>query len=478
MKELKNIDRLFQEKFKDFEAQPGDHVWEAIAAREKQKRRRVIPLWLKLSGAAAVLALLLLAGNFVFNNQDATTPKLVEEEIPERNDHIQKQSPATPEAVANENATETGLEKSSAVESGDNSRLTQTDSKPDKALPTKTGSGLKQKNESVALSQSEKTPQANQSKDSEAAIAQAETRKNDIPQDAENNNGNAVAAQETENAVSEENQAKIEDPDELLRLANEKEAIADTDEKENPDEKSNRWGIAPVVAPVYYGDFGGSGIDPQFADNTKRGDVNFSYGLQISYALTKKLSLRAGVNRVDLGYRTEEVAFSPSIQASALRSIDYKKNASQVQVSSFRNNMVSAPDTEANEFAASSFISTPSTLRQQLGYIEVPLEAEYSLIDKRFGFQLIGGFSTLFLNNNSIILEEGSSFSSELGSSNSLNNTSFSTNIGLGFDYRITPSIEFNLEPMFKYQLNAYTNGVSDFKPYYMGLYTGINLKF
>nr|WP_262908939.1 outer membrane beta-barrel protein [Leeuwenhoekiella parthenopeia] len=267
----------------------------------------------------------------------------------------------------------------------------------------------------------------------------------------------------------------------MLRLANQEEAIADTDE-ESENSKSARWGIAPIVAPVYYGDFGGSGIDPQFADNAKRGDINLSYGVQVSYALNDKFKLRAGINRVDLGYRTEQVAFSPSIQANALRSVDYNKSASQVQVSTFNNredvsnSIPNAPVSE--EFAASNFASPSSTLRQQLGYIEVPLEAEYALIDKKIGMQIIGGFSTLFLNDDSVILEEGSRFSTELGSSNSLNNTSFSTNIGLGFDYRITPTLEFNLEPMFKYQLNAYTNGVSDFKPYYMGIYTGINLKF
>ena len=93
------------------------------------------------------------------------------------------------------------------------------------------------------------------------------------------------------------------------------------------------------------------------------------------------------------------------------------------------------------------------------------------------GIQVIGGFSTLFLNNNSISLEESNSVS-RLGASNSLNNTSFSTNVGLGLDYKFTDRIQFNLEPMFKYQLNAYTKTVSDFRPYYLGLYTGLSIKF
>ena len=55
MRERKNIDRLFQEKFKDFEVNPPEVVWEAIETHlDKNKTRRIIPLWWKLGGIAAV----------------------------------------------------------------------------------------------------------------------------------------------------------------------------------------------------------------------------------------------------------------------------------------------------------------------------------------------------------------------------------------------------------------------------------------
>lgn len=65
MKENKNIERLFQEKFKDFEVQPPQDAWAAIEKRlnEKKKKRRVIPIWFKASGIAASLVL----GFFLFN---------------------------------------------------------------------------------------------------------------------------------------------------------------------------------------------------------------------------------------------------------------------------------------------------------------------------------------------------------------------------------------------------------------------------
>ena len=71
MSEKKNIDRLFQEKFKDFEAAPPEFVWDNIEEILKEKKkRRVIPIWVRLGGVAAalILGMLFLSPNFISNN--------------------------------------------------------------------------------------------------------------------------------------------------------------------------------------------------------------------------------------------------------------------------------------------------------------------------------------------------------------------------------------------------------------------------
>ena len=72
MNEEKNIDRLFQEKFKDFEVAPNDAVWDRISDSlpKKKKKRRVIALWWQIGGVAAVIALLLTVGTSLFNSSD------------------------------------------------------------------------------------------------------------------------------------------------------------------------------------------------------------------------------------------------------------------------------------------------------------------------------------------------------------------------------------------------------------------------
>lgn len=68
-KENKNIERLFQEKFKDFEVSPPDFVWENIKEKlhPEEKKRRVLPFWFKTAGIAASFVAIV---SVVFYNMD------------------------------------------------------------------------------------------------------------------------------------------------------------------------------------------------------------------------------------------------------------------------------------------------------------------------------------------------------------------------------------------------------------------------
>jgi len=68
MKKNKNIDELFKERFKNFEASPSPDVWNKIQAKLKEKDdRKVIPIWYKLGGVAALFALLFTIGYSILN---------------------------------------------------------------------------------------------------------------------------------------------------------------------------------------------------------------------------------------------------------------------------------------------------------------------------------------------------------------------------------------------------------------------------
>src|SRR5210317_715009 len=89
MSDKKHIDRLFQEGFKDFEAQPSDAVWKNIESKlnQKKNKRRVIPIWWRYAGVAALLLIFLSVGGLFFNNENnnpnpvVDTKKVPNEEV-------------------------------------------------------------------------------------------------------------------------------------------------------------------------------------------------------------------------------------------------------------------------------------------------------------------------------------------------------------------------------------------------------------
>ena len=193
-----------------------------------------------------------------------------------------------------------------------------------------------------------------------------------------------------------------------------------------------------------------------------------------NYKVNEKLSIRAGVNQVNLGYRINNVIVynnaEPVDNGKPLRNVALNEASQSLSfLSSEGLSFAQVPDVVANNIS--------SSIDQQLGFIEVPIEAEYTLSDKTFGVSVIGGFSTLFLSENEVY----SSLQGErqlLGEATNVNKTSFSANLGVGFKYKVSDKINLNLEPVFKYQLNTFSDTSGSFNPYTIGVHTGLSFKF
>lgn len=530
MKEKKNIDRIFQERFKNFEAQPSPKVWEGIQARldKKKKKHRVIPLWIKVGSVAAVLALLAIIADF-YTEPSATHQQVVDGD---NTNEIHK-NPPTPNQPTLTNVDSAGSAESNSSNSGqfvDNTGQAESETgTPENSVNTKnavvTNSDKSETEQSGIPTSTKDSRKSEENKPDQKRlvnITPKDSVKRRLNDKAFAENHSDLYSDPNRDSISEqpilgENQQKsnsgiafiskkdslknvdkntgklatnegakradtLSQKKSLLELLDEKknenEALAAESEVEKEKAEAKRWGVTPMVAPVYYNSFSGSGIGPQFSESSKDGEVNLSYGVQLSYAVSDRIQLRSGVNKVKLGYSTNNVGFSAGRQSMAIASIKYSENADVLTLSG--SPLDNAYSNALNSGGSKEFavpVAQSGTLQQRLAYYEIPLEMAYELVNNKIGVQLIGGLSTLFLNEDEILLQE-SGTTTVLGRSNSLNEVSFSTNIGVGLDYKFSKSVKFNLEPMFKYQLNAYKNSVQDFKPYYLGLYTGVSIKF
>ncbi|MBU3820702.1 outer membrane beta-barrel protein [Flavobacteriaceae bacterium XHP0103] len=495
MGDKKHIDRLFQEAFKDFEETPNDAVWEHIEAKLKEKKkRRVIPIWWRYGGVAALLMLMLSVGIGFFNNDASVeTPIQVvdSDENTDSNENTDNNSNTNPinnalenkDALTDTNSSEDDLKntlnskenassakKETLFNNNRSSSIATASSNEDKSSnPSKENKlqQLKNANESSAQIANNTEENFNSSSNTNDATIDEE-RVKDAIKNTKSNDAIADTGNEEKTAVSnKENQKTIEEAIEASKHI-------DDEEKE----KLNRWRIAPNAAPVFFNTLGqGSSIDPQFDKNSKISETNMSYGVIASYAINDKLRVRSGVNKVNLGYSTNDVVVLQSL--SGRSSISFLSNVKPELSNSPDDISVLSSQNFANKsseaFATTSGINT--SINQSFSFIEIPLEVEYALLDKKLGVNVIGGFSSFFLSDNELTSNFGSGETS-IGEANNINDVSYSANFGLGLNYKFSKKINLNVEPMFKYQINTFDNTSGDFKPYFIGVYTGFGIKF
>lgn len=509
MGEKKHIDRLFQEKFKDFDVSPPPQVWanikEQLETPKRKKRIAIIPLWGKIGGIAASLLLLLTLGNIIYNT--TTTATIVNTEKVKENPVTAPSITTTKNNIKNNSNSiaNTPPSKKETLKGASSNNIipnskTQTAAAPLSTTQTpryvtgvndnttvktekqfhKNGGNGKTNHTLPNTTYKGNTPNYPVS----STLAHQSSTKDEINENIEKKPQNRLV--NTTPTTKNENNTAAETSNLDTKITPTiEEAIAETQNTTSPinekEQKPNKWTLYANIAPVYYNSIGkGSHIDDQFINNKKEGEVNASYGVTVGYAITNTMTLRSGLNKLDLSYNTNNAVVYESVvtggKASTIPSANInthdKNTGKTVSVLSFNNLNVTQ--------ASNSFIENtikPVDLNQKISYYEVPLEVEHRVVNKRFGVNLIYGLSTFILDKNEVISQlEG--LKTVIGASNNINPVSFSTNVGVGLDYNFSKNLKVNVEPTFKYQLNAFENTSGNFNPYVVGVYTGFNYKF
>ncbi|EAZ96865.1 hypothetical protein FBBAL38_05560 [Flavobacteria bacterium BAL38] len=552
MKENKNIERLFQEKFKNFEALPPEDSWDFIAGRLKEKKKkRIVPIWFQYSGIAASLLLVgTLIWSFLGNNETKELPSF-ENSIVNTNDvknneknlknnnsneeslvyelkSNEKDSEKNPfdtdnqnnkksniykEKLSNKNFKNNSGKSNAVVTNNKIEKNTDLNSKYQPKNKIKNSNKKqrlsKENSETVVVANTKKSKSKRNSKDKlnknnsdfenlfdnnnvvnnkeDKALFNKETIDAFFEDKTSNTkvitNNDSISNTTTISNVVASNEIIVQDSilvaevvketNPLEELLKEKEAGKNEDEKE---EKRSKWAISTTASPVYFNSLAeGSSIDEQFNSNSKNYSTTLSVGVAGSYAINDKLSLKAGVNNINLSYNTNDVVFESRMREvdNNIPSISRNANATNMAFSSKNGNIDEISGDVENVIIDNNI----GALKQNISYIEVPLEFSYKLIDKKFGIELVGGMSTLFLNQNNISLV-ANGLEMEVGRANNLNNIHFSSNVGLGFKYSFWKSFNANFQPMFKYQINTFNENSSNFRPYFIGLYSGISFSF
>ena len=277
------------------------------------------------------------------------------------------------------------------------------------------------------------------------------------------------------NKVEDSNSNQIKKKkDTLIKTAKRKEdfitAVEKTITKEKKRKPSKNWSVSPTIAILNTNSFTNtSALDVNLAGSTS-GKSSFSYGVKVAYQINDKWSIQTGLYLQEIGYQNNQIALSNSTGINN-NNVVFNNNLS------FDISVLTTEVSDAITSGSNSFLSSDASLNQLISYYEIPLEISYKIsISEKLSTNVITGFSTLFLNNNEVELT--SSSINEIGQANNLNNINFSGNLGVDLNYQMNKNWSIFINPMFKTQLNTFSNNSNGFRPYFIGLYSGIQLQF
>lgn len=420
MKMEKDIDKIYRRRFEGAKMPPPEDSWENILSQlpPKKAKRRLVPIWVQLGGVAAAVALLLTlyskgsffteeekgvqvvfeSGEFNFEPEDASV----------KFQEVMKESQILLQALILQHE-------------------------------------LQDKQKNIAEINSEVKAEIKKEASGKNAIPGPQLRKMEKAEIAERTG----SEESSDDNISEEisGSGTSEELASALALSQKEEPAAPP----KSDDFQQKFKLSTRVAPVYFNNFGnGNVVNKGFSEKEASGEVTFSYGVSVAYAVTKNINIRGGINKVSLEYNTRQVSFNEV-----------------AGISSYGMKMMNA-----------TTLASPSdgTLQQKMGFLEVPLELEYLLVDKDFLLGIIGGGSVLFLEENDLSLalpgEEA-----DLGGANRMNKLSYTTNIGLGLGYNLSKQLQLSVEPVVKFQMNTFKDSGGQ-KPYFLGLYSGFSYRF
>ncbi|SDG99422.1 hypothetical protein [Psychroflexus sediminis] len=460
MKSSKSIERLFQEGFKDFQASPSPKVWNGIEEKltGKKHSRRILPFWWQVASVAAIVLIFSSIGVFYYNSSVYKPSITFKKPASLKSTSL--------ELIPLQYRFSSVTESLSKMENSFESRLAFQIREPEAGSSVLAGSTLNFNQKDWYAAPAEKT------KTTERSFSTVSQLKGSLINflSSPSVTYSLAKADVKENTVSKKKS---------LFDAMQEDNLSAVDEAKSIDKP---WTVQPNIAPVFMSSLsGGNPIESTLQGKTTS-NPNLSYGVNVAYAINKKIKIRTGINQVAMGYATQDVVLSitsPSFKGE--NSSNINRQSSQLGqfslISAINNRDVQTRAGITSLGLRPSKVNPVGVLNHELGFVEVPLEVEYALLDEKIGIHVLGGASTYVLNNNEIFFENNGR-SSNIGEANNLNTFSFSANLGVGMDYNFSEQVSFNLEPKFMYQINTFESNTSSFQPYFFGIYSGIKFKF
>lgn len=444
---------FLKEKLGSYQADPPEKVWEAISGQISNGRKRR-GMYILLLASAASIALTITLGIHFFG------PDLPREQARMEENNV--------ETNAAEKDVQEPAEAELALAIQDVDRK-DADTDPQVSLE-------------VAI-------QAEQVIETEQAEEPAPVREDELAEEPEpvREAGFVTdpdAGEEAEPVVDPQTQLL---PDTALELNTDPFPIMEQDQKRDP-----RWMVGAAISPLYsYRDAESTALP---SNQAEYGMLSYSTGVQVSYRRNSRLAFETGIyyNKTGISIgapgirifsqRRDALLFEPGSESAAINTVsntvgNIVAHSGDIYLNEYKITAENNADAMTIDALTNAQYSELD-IEQHLDYLELPFNLRYSVIDRTFELQLVGGMSTNFLVGNSVTAE-GPSGREEIGYLSNVNTVNYSGNAGLGMIYHVGKKLNLLFEPRFRYFLNSVNDAsLPSTRPYSLAFYTGLSYTF
>ena len=451
---MNKFDQHIKDKLSQPQLPPMD-AWKNIQEKldEKEKKKRIIPLFYWIGSTAACLV----AGIsiYYFNQNDAVNVN-----------HI-----PTNEVVKTKSTSKESIEKN--WNNIDHTNENSSDKKIVSSVKKSTESNQKTIQHSSSYFEniigesslfSNIIPNQKEDKTQELGQTSSTQKDNFVQNNSINTPKNEVSEKEVKPNILEEKPLEL-----VLQEEKKKEK-----EKVEIKQKSPLLTVSSYINPTKMLD-SKSILADEFNDHTIKNNLTVTYGAKISVRINDKINVRSGISKVELEQNTTNVNSGINMGVYAL-SASNPKTANNI---TYHSNIRVIPHQSYQNAVMTMLSSETNNMEQKVHYIEIPLEVEYKLASfDKFNILAIAGGSYYAVTKNSISLADTNTRSNyKLGEANNLNNSSYSANAGVKLEYNLSNKSSINLEPNYRYMLNPLKN-VDAKNPSLLGLNLGFSIKF
>lgn len=469
----KNIDDLFRDKLKDLEKAPPAYLLGNILSGAAAARRRRRILYWRVASVAAGLLLAFVAGWQIsqLNQQENQQAVVAKHDAPAKGTQDTKDTSGSTAEFAQQGTVQ--KEETATVLKQETSFSAST--KENLSMAGKTGNSKKQPSQVGTM----ELPKDEMAK---ALPVKTLERLDNRPDPYAN-----VLRQRRESHQSPER--KIQSIDQQIIKQNEQQLRA-----QHESRKKNQWLVGANVSPAV--SVNRSNHSQTYASNmlssSSTSPLDLGAGLSVEYKAGKRWSVQSGVYYAGLEQSSGNIASTRSSDyAFADKGAEYfnapvNMDASKMQMNSVAGviEFKSVPvgvvvgNNIEDTSSPSAVMVTDARFIQNFQFVEIPLYLRYTLLDARFDVELMGGVSSNVLVGNDTFMDS-SSGRSNVGRTQDMQDISYSGALGLGLKYGLSKRVFLNVEPRVKYYLNSLNNNPQvEYKPYTIGVFTGISYSF